>query len=273
MEFGACWMVSALLVLSGSGVCSPAVSTDCPQHSATVPRGGNSPCCSKCRPGTFMEVECTATSYSVCVPCPTRSYSEQWNTMFSCFLCIECIEEGMKYKKNCTTVSNAQCECSEGYVCEDRDCKSCVLIGEDVENIPCSTGTYSDTGTEPCELWTNCTALGHFELTPGNQTSDAICKHSTELCCSQEGSTIQVGGTTVIVTFISLCLLCLSVGMHIVIWRKNKRKEFNLLPTETSPWHLKSQTEDTCSMHFPEQECGGTSHQEKKSPSKSVMLL
>ncbi|XP_067873088.1 tumor necrosis factor receptor superfamily member 5-like [Heterodontus francisci] len=298
-------LISALLLLGVSGACSAAVGR------------AESPRCSKCRPGTFVQDGCTTASNSICAPCPAGSYTEHWNNMFSCFRCIDCNDEGMKYKKNCTMTSDAQCECREGYVCDDEDCRSCILKGlkstnnsgnnipwvsategevairkpgstgstkqishseaslnthspasvldEVVEHIPCSLGTYSDTGTEPCRPWTNCTALDYFEIKPASQTSDTICK--------ARKATDRVKAAIIAVAFISFFLLCLSFGMHLVIWRKNRRKEVKLLPAEMSPRQLNGSMEDACSTHFPEQECGGLSHEERKTIDQTYVAI
>uniref|UniRef100_UPI00398E649D tumor necrosis factor receptor superfamily member 9-like n=1 Tax=Pristiophorus japonicus TaxID=55135 RepID=UPI00398E649D len=300
MELVACWALAALFALCAPGTSSAAVFPGCPEKYVTYTGRGKTPCCSRCRPGTSMQDECTETSKSVCTPCTNGSYSDIWNNMFTCIRCAECIDEGMKYKRKCTSISNAVCECSVGYACEDQDCKSCVVTdsqqggdrstespkhssrpdgipidhspGSDihVQSIPCPTGTYSDTETKTCQLWTNCTALGHIEITPANQTSDAIC---TPTPSSRPESHNEVRVATITVAFICFFLLCLSVGLHIVSWRRNRRKEFKLLPGEICPRLLNERLEDTCSTHFPQQECGGISHQEKKSTEQAYVAV
>ncbi|XP_078415329.1 tumor necrosis factor receptor superfamily member 1B-like [Cetorhinus maximus] len=162
-------LVSALLVLCACGACSVALSRYCPEQYSR--KTGRVECCSKCPPGKFMEEECTETSDSICRPCLDRSYSKDWNIVYSCSRCDECSHEGMKYKQNCTATSNALCECIEGYVCKDEHCRRCVP------------------------------------------------------------------------------------------------------KADMSPWYLNMQVDDTYSIHFPEQECGGLSHQEGKSIEQTYVTL
>ncbi|XP_051894979.1 tumor necrosis factor receptor superfamily member 14-like [Pristis pectinata] len=244
------------LLLCVLTVMCAALDQDCPPEFVTVQGPQGRPCCSRCRPGFFLKEECTATSNSVCVPCPPKSYSAQWNNMFSCLRCAECGYEGMQYKRSCTPSSNAECECSKGYVCEDSDCIRCILQDEDVKNIPCSSGTFSSTGTEPCKPRTNCTSLGHVEIAAANQMRDAICDNATEITTMKGGSAHIVKVVTNIVAFTSLGLLCLSVGLHIATFRKNRGREFNLLPDETQATPPNTLSEDTYNIHFPQQECG-----------------
>ncbi|XP_078281246.1 tumor necrosis factor receptor superfamily member 3-like isoform X2 [Rhinoraja longicauda] len=245
-------MGSPALLLSVLAAVCAALRQDCPLKFRLSPAGVDS-CCYGCPAGNFLKNECTALSDSLCETCPNGSYSEQWNKIYSCFRCDEC-GYGMKYKRNCTSISNAQCECSEGYVCKDSNCRSCMLPG--VESIPCSTGTFSTTGTRPCQPWTNCTSLGQVEIVPANQTSDAFCDYIQHTQVRQKSLTLEV--VMSIVAFISLFLLCLSVGAHITKCRRYRRMEFELLPDKTQA-ALPTLAEDTITIRYPEQECGGPS--------------
>lgn len=252
-------MGSPALLLSVLATVCAALPQDCPPKFRLV-RAGDDPCCSGCPAGNYLEKECTAHSDSTCATCPKGSYSEQWNNIYSCFRCDECGYAGMKYKRNCTSISNAQCECSDGYVCKDSNCRSCILPG--VESIPCSTGTFSTTGTRPCQLWTNCTSLGQVEIVPANQTSDATCDYIHHTQIRQKSLTLEV--IMSIIVFISLILLCLSVGVHIAKCRRKRKVEFVLLPvTDKTQAALPTLSEDTITIRHPEQECGGPPQPQK----------
>ncbi|XP_072101227.1 tumor necrosis factor receptor superfamily member 5-like isoform X2 [Mobula birostris] len=174
-----------LLLLGVLAAVRAAPELKCPAKFLSSHQPEGSSCCSGCRPGFFLKEECSKTSKSVCIPCPYGSYSTQWNNLFTCLRCDECGYEGMQYKRNCTRRSNAQCECSKGYICEDSDCRSCITKGGAVTSNPCSSGTFSDTGAEPCRPWTNCTSLGYVEISPGSQMRDTICDYSTKVTPTQ----------------------------------------------------------------------------------------
>ncbi|XP_041062759.1 tumor necrosis factor receptor superfamily member 11A-like isoform X2 [Carcharodon carcharias] len=252
-------LVRALLALCAYGACSVALSRDCPAQ--YIKNTGRVECCSKCPPGKFMEAQCTETSDSICQPCPDRSYSKDWNFEYFCFRCDEC-SHGMTYKQNCTATSNVQCECIEGYVCKDEHCNRCAPKDKGSENNPYSPRTYTDPIKKTSPPWMNCTTLGHLDITHASQTSDTISAKTTDI---QMVETVMI-----IVGLICLALLCLLLGIQMNSWRKNRRKTI-LLPADMSPWYLNMQVDDTYSIHFPEQECGGLSHQEGKSIEQIVL--
>ncbi|XP_048417635.2 tumor necrosis factor receptor superfamily member 4-like isoform X2 [Stegostoma tigrinum] len=270
-------LLAALVLLCASAARSGAVPRGCPAEFVNVNEGvWKSPCCSKCPPGTYMKEDCTDTSDSICVPCENGSYTMDWNNMYFCFGCTKCSDEGVRYKRSCTKTLDAQCECIEGYRCADENCRICVWKAP--KSNACSPGTFSDTGTEPCRQWTNCTALGYLEVMPASLTRDAKCATGTVAgTVSQRAwetmiaikkrkiSPDQVEGGTIIVSVIIILLLCLLLGMQIALWKKNTKKRSKLLPaTKIHSWYQNVQTEDTWSAHLPEQECGELSHQERK---------
>ncbi|XP_020370537.2 tumor necrosis factor receptor superfamily member 1B-like [Rhincodon typus] len=123
-------LLPALMLLCASAARSVAVSHGCPAEFVKVTGVWKSTCCSKCPPGTFMKEDCTDTSDSICVPCENGSYTMDWNNMYFCFGCTKCSDEGVRYKRNCTTTLDAQCECIEGYRCTDENCRLCVRKGK-----------------------------------------------------------------------------------------------------------------------------------------------
>ncbi|XP_060708020.1 tumor necrosis factor receptor superfamily member 9-like [Hemiscyllium ocellatum] len=265
-------LLPALVLLCASAAGSAAVSPGCPAEFVKVIGAGKSTCCSKCPPGTFMQEDCTDSSDSICVPCASGSYAKDWNNMYSCIGCTKCNDDGVKYKRECATTLDAQCECIEGYRCTDKNCRICDL--KVPKSKPCSPGTFSDTGIEPCRQWTNCTALGYLEIVPASLTRDAQCATGTVKSTVSQRTLAtmvsiekmklrpdQVDGVIIIVAVIIILLLCFLLGMHIAFWRKSVKKRNKLL---SASWYRNVQTEDTWSTHLPEQECGELSHQERK---------
>ncbi|XP_038629083.1 tumor necrosis factor receptor superfamily member 9-like isoform X2 [Scyliorhinus canicula] len=251
-------LLASLLLLS-EALTHSADLTACPvQH---IRRFGNVACCSRCPPGTLMKNECTATSRQTCQSCPEGLYLNAWNNRYQCLRCDECGREGMRYKRNCTVTSNAECDCIEGYACKDNRCRTCIRKGSGSESKTYSPGSSSVTGIEPPRPQTNNTTSGDKGATPTDRTIDGMD-------ISVKSNSKGVEAVTITVALISLLLLCLLLGIQLTSWRRNRRKSNKLLPAEMRPWYLKVQTDDTHSTHFPEQECGGLPHQERKNIEK-----
>lgn len=150
-------------------------------------------CCSKCKPGTRLTMECTIASDTVCEPCPDGLYMDNMNYYSNCLKCPTCREEkGLMYGTNCSADTKAVCVCKPGMYCSrnHQECEECknhktCKPGEgaekkgtptaDVKCAPCPTGTFSDrSGSEPCRPHTQCE--GSAVLRPGNSTDDTVCK-------------------------------------------------------------------------------------------------
>ncbi|XP_056111272.1 tumor necrosis factor receptor superfamily member 1B [Rhinichthys klamathensis goyatoka] len=150
-------------------------------------------CCSKCKPGTRLDVECTANSDTTCAPCPHGQYLDQFNYNRNCFSCRHCKEEkGLVYHKNCTADTQTVCVCKPGMTCLNTvsECDQCKKFksckpGEhiirkgspkaDVKCAVCPPGTFSNhSNAELCQSHSQC--HGGSVLRPGNSKTDTQCE-------------------------------------------------------------------------------------------------
>ncbi|XP_051957973.1 tumor necrosis factor receptor superfamily member 1B isoform X2 [Xyrauchen texanus] len=150
-------------------------------------------CCSKCKPGTRQQVECTADSDTICAPCQDGQYSDNMNHFGNCFSCKKCNDDkGLKYVTKCSADTKSVCECKLGMFCyryHFDECEACrkyksckpgegvIKNGTSKSNVKCercSEGTFSNsTNTETCKPHTRC--VGSAVLRPGNSTTDTKC--------------------------------------------------------------------------------------------------
>ncbi|XP_030632447.1 tumor necrosis factor receptor superfamily member 1B [Chanos chanos] len=181
-------------------------------------------CCSKCKPGTHLQTECTSKTDSVCEPCGQETYMEGMNYYRNCFKCKRCFgHKGLEYAKNCSGDTNAQCVCKNGHFCvigynkptceECRKYRSCPpghgvsQPGTPNSNVKCEVcpeGTFSNQSSNllTCKPHTDCKSLGRTVKFAGSSTSDAICGpsllHSTAesaLWSSIQSTAQNVSGT------------------------------------------------------------------------------
>ncbi|XP_078095862.1 uncharacterized protein LOC144510242 [Mustelus asterias] len=281
--------VVALLFLCIYGTYCTALSIYCPAE--YLKQHVRPKCCSRCPPGTFMKQACTATLPLICEDCHNSLYISEWNNRQRCLRCDECNHEGMKYKRNCSSSLNTQCDCTEGYQCDDNNCRMCIRKEEKEKICSCPLWRLK-LGTCLLERFLDISLSGNYLLghllfihflfvksctgadhTPTNRPSagmDQSAKATSSQSWGTVGDTIRIGqmeiafisgAVTITMVLIILLLLCLLVGMRVISWRK---KTIKLLPAEMRPWYLRVQMEDTYSIHLPEQECGGLSQQERK---------
>ncbi|KAJ7998517.1 hypothetical protein DPEC_G00205740 [Dallia pectoralis] len=153
-------------------------------------------CCSRCKPGTRMTVECSANSDTVCQPCPKSQYINTFHFTSKCFRCSRCSEDkGLRYVHYCTSSTNALCACKPGMYCRlgrNPECMECASYkscepgsgvsehetdDSDVTCTPCPFGTFSNKHSynQTCQQHTDCKSQGRHPLTDGNATSDVTC--------------------------------------------------------------------------------------------------
>ncbi|KAM9443846.1 tumor necrosis factor receptor superfamily member 1B [Clarias gariepinus] len=151
-------------------------------------------CCSKCKPGSRFVKHCTSEKDTECVECPAGMYSDSMNYYPNCFFCKKCTDDSMQYAKQCSSDSNAVCECKPGYFCNDLDGSVCNLCEKhrvcgpgkgakspatnisDVKCAPCPDGTFSnEVSSQPCQKHTRCELQGRSVEKPGNATADTVC--------------------------------------------------------------------------------------------------
>ncbi|XP_063799633.1 tumor necrosis factor receptor superfamily member 9 [Pseudophryne corroboree] len=240
-------------------------------HSCNTEQDG---CCKICNPGYFLIGQC-----GKCKVCPLKSYMDLPNVTPSCKLCERC--EGIRrYKKACTTTSNAVCECIPGKRCANAQCTRC-------ENNPCPAGQQPNAGkcvtcpsgtfnpgTEGiCKPWRNCTALSTDVSVNGTHTSDVVCGNlvarvTERVVTSASASTVTLTAhtpedksaprlsITIIIVAIScliaLCLILFGLFFTVKVLERLKNN-FKKIP---HPIVKQTEEEDACSCHFPEEEHG-----------------
>ncbi|XP_067287290.1 tumor necrosis factor receptor superfamily member 1B [Pseudorasbora parva] len=149
-------------------------------------------CCSKCKPGTHLEVQCNENADTICAPCEDGQYSDLFTYFQNCFSCPSCKEDrGLIYGKKCSADTKPVCVCKPGMFCYNYDfsneCERCRKYksckpGEhitsrgspkaDVKCEPCPSGTFSNhINAESCQPHTKCGSV----LRLGNSTADTQC--------------------------------------------------------------------------------------------------
>ncbi|XP_007910563.1 tumor necrosis factor receptor superfamily member 5-like [Callorhinchus milii] len=150
-------------------------------------------CCSKCPPGQYTEIECTAKTDSKCRPCAHGYYQSTWSQN-ECRRHTVCNENGgFITKVPGTSINNTVCQCKLGKHCPNKDCEICennkvchlgygvVFKKEDGAELilpvceECQPGYFSNTSsaTDPCRKWTNCGLLQ--VQNNGTPSRDVIC--------------------------------------------------------------------------------------------------
>ncbi|XP_067856752.1 tumor necrosis factor receptor superfamily member 5-like isoform X2 [Heptranchias perlo] len=149
-----------------------------------------SKCCSKCPPGSYTRIECTAEKDTDCSPCDSGRFQSEWNTLDHCQLHKTCSGEFL-IEKHGTSTSDTICQCPSGKHCVNKDCEICednevcklgygVVYKEGEEfMIPacekCELGYFSNISSdlEPCRKWSDCGSLQMLEY--GAATKDVKC--------------------------------------------------------------------------------------------------
>ncbi|NWV65324.1 TNR9 factor, partial [Malurus elegans] len=116
-----------------------------------------------------------------CLPCPPDTFSSTAGRS-DCRMCRKC--EGLRrYLKKCSSTSDAECTCKEGYRCGGRGCTYCIRscgVGQESTGNGCKTcryGTFNDQPNGSCKNWTECS--GNQVLEPGTPAKDVICKYAS----------------------------------------------------------------------------------------------
>ncbi|NWH66670.1 TNR11 factor, partial [Geococcyx californianus] len=194
-------------------------------------------CCTKCEPGKYMSARCSGTSDSVCQPCGPNEYMDVWNEEDKCLLHKICDQgKALREVNPGNSTFQRQCACTMGYHWnEDCDCcqrNTICLPGFGVEHpvqqdkdtmcLPCPRGYFSKvaSSTDKCKPWTNCTALGMTEITPGTDKSDAVCAERKMPEPSEDGTNRILYVLIVILFFVALMVVVI-----FIVYYKNKGKK------------------------------------------------
>nr|XP_043874638.1 tumor necrosis factor receptor superfamily member 11B-like [Solea senegalensis] len=152
--------------------------------------------CDRCPPGTHLGAHCTPVRRSVCVQCPTGSFTERWNYIDRCLRCGVCAQNQV-VRQECNATNNCQCECKQGFyyvtdmdMClQHRDCppgEGALTAGtpdKDTECHVCPDGTFSDVFSAHlnCSQHKGCDAAGLSLLLAGATWHDSVCVRCGEL--------------------------------------------------------------------------------------------
>ncbi|NXN87955.1 TNR9 factor, partial [Bombycilla garrulus] len=116
-----------------------------------------------------------------CRPCPAGTFSSAAGR--DCRLCRQCGGRLFEYLKKCSSTSDAECTCKQGYHCSGAGCtyctRSCGVGQESTSNgcQACRYGTFNDQPNGSCRNWTMCS--GNEVLEPGTPAKDVVCKHAS----------------------------------------------------------------------------------------------
>uniref|UniRef100_A0A3P9LEN5 TNFR-Cys domain-containing protein n=2 Tax=Oryzias latipes TaxID=8090 RepID=A0A3P9LEN5_ORYLA len=158
-------------------------------------KDGTDLCCKKCQPGYHLGEHCSENKETVCEPCKSNTYLENWNYAQNCFSCKICNPRKLlRYKQNCTLTKNAVCVCEPETFCAillEPECSACKRYrkcppgqGVSVQGTPssdvkcqkCPNGTFSSisSNSEKCKPHTDC--KGRAIVKKGDAISDNICE-------------------------------------------------------------------------------------------------
>uniref|UniRef100_A0A3B3YZN1 TNFR-Cys domain-containing protein n=1 Tax=Poecilia mexicana TaxID=48701 RepID=A0A3B3YZN1_9TELE len=168
-------------------------------YEVTDPITGKPLQCDRCPPGTFLRASCSSIKERECAPCPQGSFTELWNYIGRCLRCGVC-GRNQVVKKECTAISDCQCECKPGYF-YSQDYDMCVRHSEcpsgqevltkgtaetDTVCSVCSEGSFSDISSahQNCTQHKNCSDAGLQLVLRGSSWHDSVCAN-----CQHQKST------------------------------------------------------------------------------------
>ncbi|KAL4667135.1 hypothetical protein H8959_005824 [Pygathrix nigripes] len=86
-----------------------------------------------------------------------------------------------KTRKECSSTSNAECDCISGYHCLGAECSMCEQDCKQGQELTkkgckdCCFGTFNDQKRGVCRPWTNCSLDGKSVLVNGTKERDVVC--------------------------------------------------------------------------------------------------
>uniref|UniRef100_A0AAZ3Q5Y2 TNFR-Cys domain-containing protein n=1 Tax=Oncorhynchus tshawytscha TaxID=74940 RepID=A0AAZ3Q5Y2_ONCTS len=129
--------------------------------------------CHRCPPGHHMSAHCTATTQTVCTPCPSGHYTQYWNYLHKCLYCGTFCGEHQVVKEECSVLNDRVCECKGGYYWDADFCirhgvsfcygvkrRGTTETDTECEKCPPSSFSYSTSSRALCVNHTDCASLG-----------------------------------------------------------------------------------------------------------------
>ncbi|XP_018763401.3 tumor necrosis factor receptor superfamily member 23-like isoform X2 [Serinus canaria] len=89
-------------------------------------------CCVFCEAGTFVADHCNASHLKgKCDPCKEgKGFTAHANGLEECLPCRRCKDDQITLRP-CTLTQNAECQCKQGYFCDDEGCEMCRRISQE----------------------------------------------------------------------------------------------------------------------------------------------
>ncbi|XP_064281344.1 tumor necrosis factor receptor superfamily member 26-like isoform X2 [Passer domesticus] len=89
-------------------------------------------CCPFCEAGTFVADHCNASHVKGrCDPCEEgKGFTAHENGLEECLPCKQCKEDQITLRP-CNLTHDAECQCKQGYFCEDESCEMCQRISQE----------------------------------------------------------------------------------------------------------------------------------------------
>ncbi|CAJ0934314.1 unnamed protein product [Ranitomeya imitator] len=78
--------------------------------------------CDQCPPGTCVRQDCTAEKRTECAPCPSKYFTNEWNSFKDCQYCSTICKELQTATQECSSTGNRICECIDGYFLDVEFC-------------------------------------------------------------------------------------------------------------------------------------------------------
>ena len=179
-----------------------------------------------CGPGSFVNWNCTK---PICVPCDSQSFKTITSDLRtdSCSPCQQCLRvRNVKFKKSCTTISDAVCECiSDAYYMRPFDDDKCVPVPKPKPK-PTSPNpvTTTTTTTRPSMATTSMATMTSMATTSMATMTPSVTTHAPFFSHSARGSaSVEVGllvGLSVVGAFVVIVTVVV-----IVFWRKLTREK------------------------------------------------
>lgn len=233
-----CAFVLLILISQSYTISNPAINgtstgkESCHTHEYRNKKGF---CCDKCHPGFKLKEECPKpNTRSECVKCENGNFLDTLNYNPNCFRCRECKKPHSKEISPCTSKTNRECGCENGYykkkiVDLEWECSRCRVCGP----TQLKTGECTGEQNTKCECKEN-----HYLAVNKNSCEPCLecreeCKH---LCISSTPpNTLESVNTKSpsdmlprILVPVCACITVVALGVFMLyegirLWRKRNR--------------------------------------------------